>query len=108
MATEIRMDYEATMEAAKRLGNVNDLVRDAQKRNDAARADLEAWEGAAASKGKVALARVSDALSSYDGAYWQFARFFVNAAEQFSSSDQSAARALEASWDGAYGTGGSH
>ena len=95
----IRMDYSATMQAAKRLGSVNDLVGDAQSRQHAIVSDLKSWEGAAASKAKVTVAKVSDVLKSYQSAYWQFARFFVNAAEKLTGSDEAAAKSMNAKWD---------
>ena len=102
MSGQIRMDYAATMSAAQQLKSVSELVKDAQAKNSVTRSALGSWEGVAAAKGKVLLARVSDALKSYDASYWQAARFFVNAAEQLTASDESVAQALKAQWDGAY------
>lgn len=102
MAGEIRMDYEATMRAAQELDGIGDLVSAASGSNGAAVAELASWEGAAASKAKLVLAIVSDTLSSYGGAYWQLAQYFVGAAQNFTEADEAAAQAIQAAWDGAY------
>ena len=105
MADQIRLDYAATMTAAQGLTSVSDLVKDAQARQGAVSAGLGSWEGAAATKAKILLANVTDVLAGYDTSYWQLARYFVNAAEQLTASDEAAASAIEATWDGAYDPG---
>ncbi len=106
MATnQIRMDYDATLQASRQLQSVSDLVRDAQARQGGVTGDLMSWEGAAATRGKEVLAKLDEVLASYDDAYKQFAAFFVAAAEQFSTADEAAARSMSSEWNGAYGAG---
>ena len=101
----IRMDYEATLAASQALSGVNDLIRDTQSKHRGVEGDLASWEGAAASRARSVMAKIDDVLASYDGAYKQFARFFVNAAEQLSGADEGIAQAMDATWNGAPGTG---